>query len=193
MAGRERLQSSLEERSGALKQLVQVEWDRFVGVKGATESVYEEMKQGPLAPDADYGVKQLRDTLKQATARADTVFQPILDARTKAERLKSTLGVFERSKFFFNLPTILGEAVEEGKYELALQSYKKGRYILASRPAQLLGLPIATTAQQKAQQQRIYDKVWGQVEKIIGDLRATLGKRLRDTKRGLDEVEKTIE
>lgn len=40
------------------------------------------------------------------------MFQPILDARTKAERLKSTLGVFERSKFFFNLPGTLGEAVE---------------------------------------------------------------------------------
>lgn len=153
-----------------------------------------------------------------ASSRAETVFQPIVDARTKAERLKSTLGVFERSKFFFNLPTILGEAVEEvrpptldalarvsdprapsplplpqGRYEVALQAYKKGRYILASRPAQLLGLPVPTTPQQQQQQKRIYDKVWGQVEKIIGDLRATLNKRLRDTKRGLDEVEKTIE
>lgn len=97
----------------------------------------------------------------------------------------------------------------QGKYDVALQAYKKGRYILASRPAQLLGLPAATTPQQQAQQKRIYDKVrplpaaenatefcgqvWGQVEKIIGDMRATLGKRLRDTKRGIDEVEKTIE
>ncbi|GAA6031944.1 hypothetical protein JCM8097_003354 [Rhodosporidiobolus ruineniae] len=192
--GRERLKESLEKRSGALKLLVEAEWDRFVGVKATTETVYEEMKDGgPLTPGADYGVKAVRDTLKSASSRAETVFQPILDARTKAERLKSTLGVFERSKFFFNLPTILGEAVEEGRYEVALQAYKKGRYILASRPAQLLGLPVPTTQQQQQQQKRIYDKVWGQVEKIIGDLRATLGKRLRDTKRGLDEVEKTIE
>ncbi|KAL8286277.1 hypothetical protein RQP46_004765 [Phenoliferia psychrophenolica] len=191
--GRERLKESLEQRSGALQLLVQAEWDRFVGVKGATESVYEEMKQGPLAPGEEHGVKEVRETLRQASSRADAVFQPILDARTKAERLKSTLGVFERSKFFFNLPGILGEAVEAGKYDVALSAYKKGRYILASRPAQLLGLPIATNMQQQQQQKRIYDKVWGQVEKIIGDLRATLGKRLRDTKRGLDEVEKTIE
>ncbi|SCV68475.1 BQ2448_596 [Microbotryum intermedium] len=217
--GRDRLKDSLEQRSGALKLLVQAEWDRFVSVKAATESesptnllllildliadhrhpdastaVYEEMRQprGPLASDADHGVKQIRETLKVASTRADNVFQPILDARTKAERLKSTLGVFERSKFFFNLPTILGEAVEDGRYEVALQAYKQGRYILASRPAQLLGLPVATTPQQQQQQKRIYDKVWGQVEKIIGDLRATLGKRLRDTRRGLDEVEKTI-
>ncbi|GAA6006556.1 hypothetical protein JCM10207_004971 [Rhodosporidiobolus poonsookiae] len=192
--GREKLKESLEQRSGALKLLVEAEWDRFVGVKAATETVFEEMKDGgPLTPGADYGVKAMRETLKSASSRAETVFQPILDARTKAERLKSTLGVFERSKFFFNLPTILGEAVEEGRYEVALQAYKKGRYILASRPAQLLGLPVPTTQQQQQQQKRIYDKVWGQVEKIIGDLRATLGKRLRDTKRGLDEVEKTIE
>ena len=116
--------------------------------------------------------------LPAANTRADAVFQPILDARTKAERLKSTLGVFERSKFFFNLPTILGEAVEQvslasaicmhdtdlkrslqGKYEVALQAYKKGRYILASRPAQLLGLPTPKTPQQEQQQKRIYDKV----------------------------------
>ncbi|GAA6063763.1 hypothetical protein JCM10212_002715, partial [Sporobolomyces blumeae] len=192
--GRERLKESLEKRSGALKLLVEAEWDRFVGVKATTETVFEEMKHGgPLEPGADYGVKGLRETLKQASSRAETVFQPILDARTKADRLKSTLGVFERSKFFFNLPNILGEAVEQGKYDVALAAYKKGRYILASRPAQLLGLPIPTTPQQQQQQKRIYEKVWGQVEKIVGDLRATLGKRLRDTKRGVEEVEKTIE
>ncbi|GAA5997397.1 exocyst subunit SEC5 [Rhodotorula paludigena] len=192
--GREKLKEALEKRSGALKLLVEAEWDRFVAVKAATETVFEEMKDGgPLAAGNDYGVQTMRETLKSASSRAETIFQPIVDARTKAERLKSTLGVFERSKFFFNLPTILGEAVEEGRYEVALQAYKKGRYILASRPAQLLGLPVPTTPQQQQQQKRIYDKVWGQVEKIIGDLRATLGKRLRDTKRGLDEVEKTIE
>ncbi|GAA6018196.1 hypothetical protein JCM11491_005628 [Sporobolomyces phaffii] len=197
--GREKLKENLEQRSGALKLLVEAEWDRFVGVKATTETVFEEMKHsgGPLEPSADYGVKEIRETLKQASSRAETVFQPILDARTKADRLKSTLGVFERSKFFFNLPNILGEAVESGKYDVALSAYKKGRYILSSRPAQLLGLPVPTTSQQQLQQKRIYEKVWGQVEKIVGDLRATLGKRLRDSstnkRSGLEEVEKTIE
>ncbi|GAA5873213.1 hypothetical protein JCM3774_000083 [Rhodotorula dairenensis] len=191
--GRDRLRQALEQRSGALKLLVEAEWDRFVAVKAANETVFEEMRDGPLAPGKDHGVKPIQDSLTAAGTRADTVFQPIVEARTKAERLKSTLGVFERSKFFFNLPTVLGEAVEEGRYEAALQAYKKGRYLLGNRPEQLLGLPAATTPQQQQQQQRIYEKVWGQVEKIMGDLRAVLGKRLRDTKRGLDEVEKTIE
>ena len=62
--------------------------------------------------DGDNSDLKLMCILSVATARANAVFQPILDARTKAERLRSTLGVFERSKFFFNLPGILGEAVE---------------------------------------------------------------------------------
>lgn len=84
--------------------------------------------------------------------------------------------------------------------------------MLDARPDKLLGLPAGApiTQQQQEQATRIHDKVrllvtlmcacrsqqaqvWTQVERIIGDLRSTLGKRLRDTRRNLDEVEKTIE
>lgn len=51
----------------------------------------------------------------------------------------------------------------QGKYDVALQAYKKGRYILSSRSEQLLGLPAATTPQQQLQQKRIYDKVISKV------------------------------
>lgn len=37
-AGRDRLKQALEQRSGALKLLVEAEWDRFVSVKAANES-----------------------------------------------------------------------------------------------------------------------------------------------------------
>lgn len=37
------------------------------------------------------------------------------------------------------------------------------------------------------------NQVWGQVEKVMDDMRNTLGKRLRDTSRGLEEIERTIE
>ena len=47
-----------------------------------------------------------------ASSKAEQVYHPILDARLKADRLRSTLGVFERNKFFFNLPGTLMESVE---------------------------------------------------------------------------------
>lgn len=50
--------------------------------------------------------------LTVATVKADQVFLPVLENASKAYRVRSTLGVFERSKFFFNLPGSLLEAVE---------------------------------------------------------------------------------
>lgn len=49
------------------------------------------------------------------------------------------------------------------------------------------------TEQQREKHRRVFEKVWSQVENIMGDLRTTLGKRLRDPRRNLEEVDKTIE
>lgn len=87
------------------------------------------MKVGPLQADADYSTADLTSFIHRkgsrrscdlgqrlapavATLKADQVFTPLLDNRRKADRLRSTLGVFERSKFFFNLPATLLEAIE---------------------------------------------------------------------------------
>lgn len=45
--------------------------------------------------------------------KADQVFLPVLENASKANKVRSTLGVFERSKFFFNLPGSLMEAIQE--------------------------------------------------------------------------------
>lgn len=57
------------------------------------------------------GVVLLMSTI-EASTRADSVYTPILDAAMKATRLRSTLTVFERNKFFFNLPGALLQAIE---------------------------------------------------------------------------------
>ena len=48
----------------------------------------------------------------EAAVKADQVFLPVLENASKAHKLRTTLGVFERSKFFFNLPVSLIESVE---------------------------------------------------------------------------------
>lgn len=47
-----------------------------------------------------------------AAQKADQVFLPVLENALKAQKLRTTLGVFERSKFFFNLPSSLIESIE---------------------------------------------------------------------------------
>lgn len=48
----------------------------------------------------------------EAAVKANQVFLPVLENASKAQKLRTTLGVFERSKFFFNLPSFLVESIE---------------------------------------------------------------------------------
>jgi exocyst complex component 2 len=52
--------------------------------------------------------------------KANQVFLPVLENASKANKLRTTLGVFERSKFFFNLPGFIIESVEAVSMFLSL-------------------------------------------------------------------------
>ncbi|CDS00803.1 related to Exocyst complex component Sec5 [Sporisorium scitamineum] len=200
--GIQHLKSSIDQRSEALKVLVEDNFDRFVAVKATTDGVYREMRDtesGPLQPQADYGVATLNNVLANASAKADQVFMPVLENNLKTIKLRSTLGVFERSKFFFNLPGSLCESVEMGRYDVALRDYKKGKYLLDSRPGQLLAVGSAKQpesaggARNDIQQKRVFAKVWDTVEVTMKDMQSRLTAQLREQRRSVDEQEKTIE
>jgi hypothetical protein len=98
--------------------------------------VYQEMSSNILTPGSEHATKDLKMGLKrsssppisslllpgptlirslpnlaEASNRADQVFLPVLENSLKAQKLQSTLTVFEKSKFFFNLPGAILEFI----------------------------------------------------------------------------------
>ena len=82
----------------------------------------------------------------------------------------------------------------QGKYEATLRDYKKGKFLLESRPGQLLPVGSAKDGQiAEAQQKRILDKVWSTVERVMSEMRNHLQAKLQETSRSVEEQEKTLE
>jgi hypothetical protein len=68
--------------------------------------------------------------------------------------------------------------------------------MLDSRPGQVLNLPAPSNPEQLAQQKRIFNKVWSDVEKVVNDFKLNLLTKLatwNDGSKPLEEIEKTIE
>ena len=85
----------------------------------------------------------------------------------------------------------------QGRYEIALRDYKKGKYLLENRPGQLLPIgnlrDAGTSKIAEQQQKRVLDRVWSSVEKAMGEMRNTLISQLQDSTRSVEEQEKTLE
>ena len=198
--GAAHLKRTMVQRSEALRVLVDQNFDRFVTVKATNDNVFREMSESvgsPFGAGPDEGVKALKASVAGASAQANDVFRPILENYAKSSNLRNTLGVFQRSHFFFNLPGSLHESVEAGNYEVALRDYLKGKYLLENRPGQILPIQNESneppTESQLAQQRRIFARVWDAVDDIMYDMQGKLVDILREPHRSVEEQEKCFE
>jgi hypothetical protein len=62
-SGLENLQESIQQESGALKQLVTGDFDRFVRCKNGIDEVYERMSEGGFNNRQDYGTSKIKKAL----------------------------------------------------------------------------------------------------------------------------------
>jgi exocyst complex component 2 len=185
-----RLQDTVEKRKETMKSLVKDNFDRFVGAKSTVEAIYKELKSKNLN-SAGYGTENFCKELQDSNELANQIFKPIVERKMKAEKIRSTLTILERYKFFFNLPSSLQEAIEKhGKFDQAVHDYKKGRAIYfshvltADTPMSPVQAANTGRGSRKAAAPnglvKVFEKVWQEVERVIVGLRQRLFRELAD-------------
>ena len=117
-----------------MKQLVTGDFDRFVRCKNGIDEVYERMVEGGFSAKDAFGtakVKQILDgmaakkrapvrapvlvgtvLMADSTKKAQELYNPVLDSRAKAERLRVTLIILSRHKEYFNLPSLIASDIK---------------------------------------------------------------------------------
>ncbi|KAF8946736.1 hypothetical protein BGZ46_005708, partial [Entomortierella lignicola] len=131
---------------------------------------------------------------------AHEVINPVLERREKVEKLRSTVGLLEPYRLFFNLPHTLQESIKQGKYQQAARDYNKGKVLLAqafpsnSGPSGSDNASINSRASSNLieTKRKVFDRVWSEVERIVARLRADLESQLEEPWRGMEEHERNI-
>ncbi|KAF9437553.1 hypothetical protein BGZ76_000261 [Entomortierella beljakovae] len=199
--GVDRLQASIAQRSSALKILVQNNFDRFVSAKNVIDSVYDDMKEKTLNEAQDWGTNRLNNILRESYGKAHEVIYPVLERREKIDKLRSTVGLLEPYRLFFNLPNTLQESIKQGKYQQVAKDYNKGKVLLAQAFPTNSGPTASDSASVNSHssssnlietKRKVFDRVWSEVERIVGKVRADLESQLEEPWRGMEEHERNI-
>ncbi|KAK3822646.1 MAG: exocyst complex component Sec5-domain-containing protein [Benniella sp.] len=199
--GVDRLKATMAQRSSALKVLVQNNFDRFVSAKNVIDSVYDDMKEKTLNEAQDWGTHRLNTILRESYGKAHEVINPLLERREKIEKLRSTVGLMEPYRLFFNLPNSLQESIKQGKYQQAARDYNKGKVLLAqafpsNNTSSTISGDSSSTHSHSSNlietKRKVFDRVWSEVERIVAKLRADLESQLEEPWRGMEEHERNI-
>ena len=202
VSGLENLQESIRQEAGALKQLVTGDFDRFVHCKTGIDEVYERMVEGGLNGKEDYGTAKIKKAIDgtryqfcpdlDSTAKAQELYNPVLEGRAKAERLRATLILLNRHKEYFNLPSLIANDIKrvlnsnspliQGDSSMLLASYRRANALhmeyTGSTPTSAAP-PSATTV---LANRRVFDKVWEEVQRLVAGYRMSLIRKLKDSK-----------
>ncbi|KAJ2726691.1 Exocyst complex component S5 [Coemansia sp. Benny D115] len=188
------LRESVSQGTEALKILVHNNFDRFVDARNKIDLLYDEMKSRSLNEQAEYGTRSFSYALQGTTRKADEIYNPIIDRRARVEKIRSTLSVVERYKFYFNLPSSLIEYTRKGRFDVAVREYKKGRQLLqAVTNGNIDGIDEAVgDGSQSNALSKIFQYVWKEAQESVVELRNALFKHLSQPWRPYSEQENII-
>lgn len=182
------LSTSIAQKSGSLKLLVESNFDRFVVAKGTIEGVYMEMKANSFLDkekESEYGVGKIRTYLNDAEAKADDVFGPVMKGRGREEELRTLLSVVVKHRDILEMPGLLAECIKRKDYESLIDEYQKARNALMDARALVPTEPGSLSTNFKEEhihQLIIAEKMWIEVTFAIEEFKRDTWKKLVECK-----------
>lgn len=168
------LESTISERSEALRFLVEHDYDRFVRSKSSLDSVFKNIQGAGFNEINHWGVAHLQSLIDDANAKGTVIMKPVLDNKSKHDRLKTALSLIERNKYLFNLPSAILHHVKINDHDSLVRDFRRGRDIRYSEENQL----VDPNAKEVLDLEKVTDRIWGQVKNIVEDYKKQEWKKL---------------
>jgi hypothetical protein len=162
------LKSSVEDQTDSLRTLVDENLGLFLRCHSSVQDV-----------SSSYGgrmdIAKIEEKLSLVQTRAHRLLQPLLQRREKAERIRSVLGLLNRFRFLFELPTVLQGSIDREEYQNLIHDYHKAKTFLSGSNV------------------RVFQEIWRVVQGMISDVRLKLFERLSTGEcESIDQEERII-
>lgn len=133
-----------------------------------TLSVLQENILKDKATTASLSTENLEEAILKAKDGASALFKDVLARQDRAESTRNVLGVLQRFKFLFNLPSNIERNIQKGDYDVVINDYIRARSLFSDTKVQ------------------IFRKVYLEVEQRIARFRDLLRTRLHELPMQLD-------
>jgi exocyst complex component 2 len=119
------------------------------------------------------------------------LYNPVLDSRAKAERLRATLIILNRHKEYFNLPSLIANDIKrvrrnwqltQGDSDTLLASYNRAQSLYAEYTGATPLTSAPPSANSALANRRVFDKVWEEVQRLVAGYRNYLMRKLKESK-----------
>lgn len=173
------LESTISERSEALRYLIEHDSDRFVQAKSSLDSVFKNIQAAAFNdPESELGFHHLKSLIDDSNAKATIMMKPVMDNRSKDERLNTALALVDGNKYLFNLPSLILTHIKNNDHDSLVRDYRRGKDMRSSEEEILSSSDDLTT---KIEKQRVLERIWNEVEKIVDEYKKQIWKKLAET------------
>ncbi|KAJ8104277.1 exocyst complex component Sec5-domain-containing protein [Lipomyces tetrasporus] len=159
--------------------VLQRNFDMFVKMKSTLDTAHKEMKKDFLQESKNWGVADIDQLIDDANMKAAQIMKPVMDNKSKGDRLKATLSLIEKNRYLFDLPGALLANIKRGDHDSLVRDYRRGRTLTE----EIRTLPHSTElSDYLVQQRRVIERIWGEVEVVVEDYKSSVWKQLSEAR-----------